>query len=293
MTRSSRLAAALVAAAMALAGCGDVAPSSVPTPTPAPDATPTVTVYELGSTIWYEGLEITIVRITATLDPRGGPVDVLLRLVNPTKSDSTLDGAVTLRVGTVRADPTRDSTIPAVPAEGSVAARLTFELQGIASIDQAMLEIGSGPLHVARVPVTPLAGTLVDLEPVQLALSGSGASGALKLTLHTGELRWDLPDWSQELDASLQVLTLRYDATYSGDFSGGFAFTGTNVALRLPDGTVVAPRRDGHSQSVELIGAKKTKKGLMSRFEIPAGLTGKFSLLVRNGPERAISFTIG
>ena len=30
-------------------------------------------------------------------------------------------------------------------------------------------------------------------------------------------------------------------------------------ALRLPGGDVVKPRRDGHSQSVELIGARKTK----------------------------------
>ena len=66
------------------------------------------------------------------------------------------------------------------------------------------------------------------------------------------------------------------------------------MALRLPDGTVVSPRRDGHSQSVELIGAKKTKKGLSSRFEIPAGLTGTFNLLVRNGgQEKAIPFKIG
>ena len=49
-------------------------------------------------------------------------------------------------------------------------------------------------------------------------------------------LRWDLPDWSQELDASLEALTLTYDVTYTGDFAGGFAFTGDNVALRLPDG---------------------------------------------------------
>ena len=82
--------------------------------------------------------------------------------------------------------------------------------------------------------------------------------------------------------------------TYAGDFAGGFAFTGENVALRLPDGTVVSPRRDGHSQSVELIGARKTKKNLFSRFEIPAGMIGEFALLVRNGAtEKAIPFTIG
>lgn len=288
-----RLMAALVAAAVALAACDEATPSVAPTATPAPEATATKTVYQLDTTVWYEGLVITVVSATSTLDPRGGPVDVVLHMENPTKDDGALDGAVTLAVGTVRAEPTRESTIPDVPAEGTAAATLTFELQGVASIEQAVLEFGSGPLHVARVPMTPFGGTVVDFEPVKLALSGNGAAGSLKLTLHAGELRWDLPDWSQELDASLQALTLTYDATYTGDFSGGFAFTGDNVALKLPDGTIIAARRDGHSQSVELIGAKKTKKGLISRFEIPAGLTGRFSLLVRNGSEKAIPFTIG
>jgi len=290
-----RLATVLAVLILGVAACDDAAPSIAPTPSPTPEPTAKLTTYQLGTTVWYEGLQIEVVSVTATLDQRGGPVEVLLRMDNPTDQDSSLDGAVTLLVGTVRAEPTRDSQIPEVPAQGSAAATLTYELQGIASIDLAMLEIGAGPLHVARVPMTPFGGTPVVFEPQELALTGSGASGTLKLTIHAGELRWDLPDWSQELDAGLQALTITYDATYSGDFSGGFAFTGDNVALKLPDGTVVEARRDGHSQSVELIGAKKTKKGLSSRFEIPDGLTGQFSLLVRNGTnaQKAIPFTIG
>jgi hypothetical protein len=289
-----RLGAGVIAASIALAACDEAGPSVAPTPTATPEPTPTTTVYELGTTVWYEGLEIEIVSVTATLDERGGPVVVLLRLDNPTASDSSLDGDVSLVVGTVRAEPTRDSTIPEVPAQASAAATLTYELQGVSSIGQAVLHFGAGPLHVARVPITPFAGVAVDLEPIELALNGSAASGTLKVTLRSGQLRWDLPDWSQELEAGLQALTLTYDVTYTGDFAGGFAFTGDNVALKLPDGTVVNPRRDGHSQSVELIGAKKTKLGLFSRFEIPAGLTGEFRLLVRNGTtEKAIPFTIG
>ncbi|HEX2625351.1 MAG TPA: hypothetical protein VHL56_00425 [Candidatus Limnocylindrales bacterium] len=293
--RRTRRPAALVAAALvAVAACTDPAPSFVATPTPVPEATAKVTTYTLGTTVWYEGLKIDVVSVTATLDQRGGPVEVLLHLENATTEDSSLDGPVTLLVGTVRADPTRDSTIPDLPAGSTGATTLTYELQGISSLDTAVLEIGAGPLHVARVPLTPSAGSVLAFEPQELSLSGSGTSGTLKLTLRKGELRWDLPDWSQELDASLQALTITYDATYTGDFSGGFAFTGDNVALKLPDGTVVSARRDGHSQSVELIAAKKTKKGLISRFEIPAGLTGTFALLVLNGtsPRKTIPFKI-
>jgi len=283
-----------MAAAVALAGCLDDRPSAAPTASAAPEPTPTTTVYSFDSTIWYEGLEIHVVSVTATLDALGGPVTVVIRLDNPTADDSQLDGAVDLVVGSVRAAPTRESTIPQVPAGDSAAATLTYELQGITSIDAAVLEFGAGPLHVARLPITAAAGEAVTFEPIVLDVSGTASASSLKLELTGGEVRWDLPDWSQELDAGLQALTLSYNGTYTGSFSGGFAFTGDNVALRLPDGTVVGARRDGHSQSVELIGAKKTKKGMFTRFEIPAGLTGEFALLVRNGSaERAIPFTIG
>jgi hypothetical protein len=144
------------------------------------------------------------------------------------------------------------------------------------------------------VPLTPSAGAVAAFQPQALTLKGTGAAADLKISLTSGGLRWDLPDWSQELDASLAALTLTYDVTYTGTFSGGFAFTGDNVALRLPNGKVVSPRADGHSQSIELIGAQKTKKGLFSRFEVPSGMSGKFALLVKNGSTtKAIVFTIG
>ena len=77
-------------------------------------------------------------------------------------------------------------------------------------------------------------------------------------------------------------------------FAGGIAFTADNVQLRLPDGTKVSPRPDGHSQSIELIGPGKTVKGMTSRFEIPDGLTGKFALLILDGSSvKAIPFSIG
>jgi hypothetical protein len=128
---------------------------------------------------------------------------------------------------------------------------------------------------------------------VDLDLKGSASAGDLRITLRHAVARWDLPDWSDEMPDDLRVLTLTYDVTYNGSFSGGFAFTGDNVALRLPDGKEVESRADGHSQSIELVGSRKTKRNLFSRFEIPADATGKFALLVRNGSsEQAISFTI-
>jgi hypothetical protein len=284
-----------IALALIASACGDsTVPTLGPITTSPPEPTPTVKVYDLGATVWYEGLIIHVDTATATLDERGGPVEVDLRIENPNVDVGQLDGAVQLVLGKTRIAPNEDSAVPLVPPNSSMPAQLTFDVQGATSVDGAVVEIGNAPNHIGRVPLTATAGAVAAFEPQDLALKGTGAAADLKISLTSGGLRWDLPDWSQELDASRAALTLTYDVTYTGSFAGGFAFTGDNVALRLPNGTVVNPRQDGHSQSVELIGAKKTKKDLFSRFEVPSGMSGKFALLVRNGSTtKAIVFTIG
>ena len=291
-TGSLGLAAAL------LAGCLDApVPSSSPTAGPTPEPTPVTTTYELGQTVWYEGLLIHVDGAVATLDERGGPVSVRIRLENPGEDDTDLTARILLQLdpgaSVAPIAPNRDSKVPTVPAHGSAGTVLTYDLQGIASVETAAVLIGEAPLHVARIPLTAAGGEARVFEPVELTLSGAATSGDLRLALHSGLLRWDLPDWSEELPSSVEALTLTYDATYLGNFAGGYAFTADNVRLRLPNGARVAPRRDGHSQSIELIGAGKSKKGLFSRFDIPAGLTGKFALIVvTDAGSKAITFVL-
>jgi hypothetical protein len=284
---------AAVLTALAVGACDAPAPTVAPTPTRAPEATPVTTTYELATDVWYEGLVLHVGQATTVLDARGGTIEVYATIENPEPEPSSLDAAITLAVGGTRVEPTRDSQVPTIPGGESRLALFTFELQEIASAADAVLEIGAAPLHVAKVPFTAAAGEPVVFRPIDVELGGSGAAGELRLALKRAVVRWDLPDWSEQLPAETRAITVTYDATYTGSFSGGFAFTGENVALRLPGGDVVEARRDGHSQSVELIGARKTKAGLFSRFEIPAGATGEFALLVRVGSsERAIRFTI-
>jgi hypothetical protein len=285
--------AAALAIVLALAACEAPAASVAPTPTRAPEPTPRETAYQIATDVWYEGLLLHMDRATSLLDVRGGTVDIAFRIENPGDEPSELDARLQLVVAGERIEPTGESHVPTTPAGETALALLTFELQEIASADDAVLEIGSEPDHVAKVPFRPDGGDAVTLEPITAEATGTGSAGDLRLTLKSTVVRWDLPDWSQELSADLRALTVTYDAAYTGSFTGGFAFTAENVALRLPDGTVVEPRRDGHSQSVELIGAGKTKKSLFSRFEIPADATGEFQLLVRNGSTtRGIKLTI-
>ncbi len=297
-SRSAVARAALLLAVLAttLAGCFDDPPASAaPTPTRAPEPTPTTMTYPLRMTAWFAGLIVHVDSATATLDERGGPVLVGIRIENPGTEPAELNGKIWLVVNGEELEPTRESKLPTVPPESSAGAVLTYELQGISSVDDAVLRIGTAPQHVATIPLTPAAGEPLLFEPRTYSFSRSTPETAnnVRIALKRGLLRWDLPDWLQELDADLQALTLTYDVTYVGEFAGGFAFTGDNVQLRLPDGERVDPRPDGHSQSVELIGAGKTKRNLASRFEIPAGTTGRFALMVRSGStEKAIEFTI-
>jgi hypothetical protein len=288
-----RVIATLVLTAV-LTGCADEAPGSIaPTPTRAPEATPVARTFPLGGTVWYEGLLLRFDRATSELTQRGGPVNVALRVENPGTEASDLDAKLILVVGDVRAEATRESAIATVPGGGLVGALLTYELQEIASVEDAVLEVGEAPNHVARVPLAD-PSAMTTFEPQALDLDRAGNAGDLRIALTSGVVRRDLPDWSQELVEGLLALTLTYDVTYTGSFAGGFAFTAENVAVRLPDKSVVEPRRDGRSQSIELIGAGKKKTDLFSRFEIPSDQPGEYALLVRNGSaERAITFTIG
>lgn len=282
---------AIAAVATIAAGClGDGAPASVaPSPTRQAEPTPVTTTYEVGGTVWYEGLVLHIDRVTAVLDARGGPVEVALRVDNPNPDGAEIQATIFLQVGGVPIRPTRESRIPPIPPEGQVSSVMTYELQGVTSVDDASVQVGGGANHAAFMPLTPGAGPTVTLEPQSLELSGAGTAGDLRITLREGLQRWDLPDWSQELPVDRQVILVTFDATFEGGFTGGFPFNAaSNVALRLPDGTDVPPRADGHYRPVELIASGRTKRNLTTRFEIPASVSGRLSFVVLAGGEEAL-----
>jgi len=261
-----------------------------------PDAgpTPVVTDYELATTVWIDGFVVTIHSAIASLDAKGGPVSVLLRIENPGADDATLDAPIRLTASGAAFELAHGTELPEIPAAGAAELTIEFEVVGRSTIDDGVLRIGRTEDHQVQIPFGPGAVKRVTLEPVAQDLTGTGTAGLLRATLHRAVVRWDLPDWHTELPNTTAAMTLTYDATYTGDFAGGFALTADSVGLRLPDGTVVAPRADGHSQSILLIGPKQTARALESRFEIPTGLTGKFALIIRDGStQKAITFTIG
>lgn len=290
ITRRASLIRLVLAVSIAtvLAGClGGESPSIAPTPTREPEPTPITTTYTVGGSVWYEGLVIRVDSATSILDARGGPVDVSLTIENPNPDLAELQATIFLRVGGEPIRATRESRVPPIPAEGQVTAVLRYELQGATTIADAGVQVGEAPSHVGYVPLGAGGGDPDTLEPRTLPLTGSASAGGLRITVTSGLQRWDLPDWALELPADRQALSVTFDATFTGGFTGGFPFTASNIGLRLPDGTNVAPRADGHSRPVELIGPGRTKRRLTARFEIPADVSGTVLFVVRDGDEQA------
>ena len=268
-----------LALALVVAAC-EATPSVAPSPTPPPEPTATVTTYRLGTTVWYAGFVMVFGDATATLDRRGGTLSVSVQLQNPTQDGLTLDSPVRLTLGDTYLDTTRETVLPSVPAGGSGFTTLHYEVIGRSSVDDGVLTVGDPGLHQAVIPLTPGSVAPVTFKPVDLNIGGSAAAGDLRVVLRHGVLRWDLPDWGDELPATSASLTLTYDAAYGGSFSGGIPFTGDNISLILPNGKVVHPRADGRSQSLVVIGAGKVIRNLFTRFEIPANLPGTYTLVV-------------
>lgn len=289
MTRSRQGIPPLALAAFLVAGCLDgTTPSLAPTPTRPPDPTPVVSTYELGATVWYAGFVVTFERATALLDPRGGSVTVEMLLENAGSGElGSLPGPIRLVVGEEAFEPTRESEIPGVAPGATTAATIEFDVIGHGSVADAAIVLGRAGEHQPRIPLGPDGGEVAAFQPRVLEVAGGGSAGQLRLRLRSAELRWDLPDWAQQLPDSSASLTVIYDVTYTGSFAGGHPFTAENVALRLPDGKLVRARPDGRSQSIELIAAGKTKRGLRTRFEIPAGVVGEVALIVIDGDARS------
>lgn len=286
--------AAIVAFALGVAACGPVAtelPSVAPTATALPTAV--ATSYSLETTAWYAGLIIHVDAASSVLDEGGGDVTVDLRLENPGTELATLNVAVLLAAGGRGVEPIRGTVIPDVPPGTSVGATLQFDVDGAFDVPNAALRIGRTTEHVVIIPLVAGSQVASTLEPRSLALTGSATAGSLTVTLAGVEIRADLPDWGLELPRGTMALSVTYTARYRGDFAGGFAFTGANLGLRLPDGTVIGARTDGHSQSVAVLEPRAAVPNLFARFEVPAPAAGAYALVVRDGSARAsIPFTI-
>ncbi|MEO7663611.1 MAG: hypothetical protein ABIV26_00675 [Candidatus Limnocylindrales bacterium] len=286
-----------ISAAMLLAGCLTDAGSAslAPTGSAAPDATPTVTSFHLDTTVWYAGIAIEFGTAIASLDAKGGPVTVTLALQNLGAEDASIEGPIRLAAGDQSVEPARETVIPTVPAGTRIATKIAFEVGPGFDFAAAAIRVGRSSEHQAVVPLLKAGSPIVPqtLEPITASLAAKVVAGALSVVIHRAELRADLPDWHQEMPREVLALTLTYDATFTGSFSGGLPFTSDSVSLRLPDGRTVQPRRDGHSQSLIVIGPGVKAPALQSRFEVGPPGGGTYTLFVSDGAtKKSVAFEL-
>jgi hypothetical protein len=286
-------AAAVLLAGLLIAACGPEQNQPSTGPTAVPIETPTVTQYQLGATVWYAGLVIHVTSATAAFDPTGGTVSIATRFDNPGADDAAPDFPIRITAGGSGYDPVHGTQLPLVPAGGSADALLSFDVAGRGSVEGAVLRIGRSEANQALVPFGAGPVALKTLQPVELQLGGKAVAADLQLVLRTGELRWDLPDWSDEEPVNVAALHLDYDVVYKGSAPGGLAFTGDNVTLVLPDGSSVSPRADGRSQSIVQLAPNVAQVDLDSRFDIPSNQPGTYTLVLHNGAAKGtVTFTI-
>jgi hypothetical protein len=280
-------------AAVALGGCNaDTTPAPSQAP-PLPGPTPIVTVYELGTTIWSEGFVLTFHTAIASLDPKGGTVTALVRIDNPGPDPATFDAPLRLTASGTVFQLVHGTELPLIDGGGAAELRLDFDVVGRGTIDDGVIRVGRSADHAAQIPFRTGPVATLTLEPKAANLAGAVTAGSYHVVLRTRVVRWDLPDWYLELPLSTEALTLTYDVTDVGTFAGGVPFTSDVVGLRLPNGSTVRPRADGHSQSIVVIAPHQTVKNLFSRFEIPSGLSGAFAFIVRDGSTtKTIPFTL-
>jgi len=279
----------------ASADTGAVAPTEAPAESASAAPTPSTVTVQVEQTIWFAGFKVAFGAATSELTPgRGGEVSIEATFENTGDESGTFDGSLNLASAGENATEGMGMDLPSVPGGQTGKGTLAFAVEDSFTFDDAVLTVGRTGNQQATVPLTATAGTAVTLEPVAIALSGSGTAGDLKLELNDGEIRADQPWNHGQLEEGSFVLTVNYDASFVSDFAGGFAFTAENVALRLPDGTTVGVIQDGESQSLELIGPNTTAKDQFSRFEIEDPAAGEYVLLVRSfdNAEDEIPFSI-
>ena len=286
--RGGAATTAMLALATLLAGCGsDIQPAPAATPTDVPLPTPVTTTYVLQQTVWYAGLVFHVDSVSSVLRAGVGTLTAEIQIDNPGVDPASLDAPIRMTSGKGVLEPVRGTELPDIDPGGSVAISLRFDVEAGFDVSRATFRIGRTGEHEAVVPLVKGVAAVVTNEPRLLALGGSAKAGSLMLTLKAGTLRADLPDWGLELPPGSLALAVIYDARYLGTFPGGFAFTAANVGLKLPSGTIVGPRQDGHSQSAAVLLPGTPKTGLTSRFEVPIPGVGSYALVIRDGTSAA------
>jgi hypothetical protein len=241
----------------------------------------------LGQEAWFAGFHITFDELSLVMDGRRGDLHITASFENLGRDESRMDATIKLMSGGQPVSESFDMDIPSVPSGETVDGTFGFAIDEDFNLDDAVLTLGTPAVQQVVLPLGASSGEFVSLEPTTLSLSGAATAGQLELKVDGGELRADRPERHGQMESGKLALTVTYAATNHGTGAADFPFTGENVRLKLPDGSVIADLGDGLSQSIELLPAGTSKTDLLTRFEVADPASGQYALQVVEGDQTA------
>jgi len=260
----------------ACGGGGDGDASGSPTQETTPTAGLSGDTVTLDKTVWFGGFKLTLGTAELVVGDGIPRVDIDTLFANEGTNNATLNATLNLSSGGNHYQPERGTQeLPEVPGKTEGRGTLSFAVDEAFSFDDAVLTIGNPANNQAVVPFGS-TGDLVDLAPETVEVAGAATGGELRITARAGELRADIPEKHDQVEAGRLALTIDFDITYIGDHAGGYPFGRDNLALTLPDGTTVAVD-DG---PIELLRAGTTLPDQQVRFTVRAPVAGTYKLIV-------------
>jgi hypothetical protein len=297
------IVAMLTVFAVACGGGGDDEPDATDTPEvvetateAGPTSAPATDSMAIDQDVWHAGWKVSLGTATLETDSIGVRiVSIDAVFENLSTSTSSFNSQIAfVSGGNAYSDTALEHELPRVPGGLTGTGIIAIQVDDDFTLDDATLIIGNPDNNQVTVPIGPDSpDELVTLEPIDIPASGSADAGPIAFSVTGVEVRADLPDWSDEVEAGKLALTVSFEVTpASGIPIGNGVLQSDNVALRVPDGSALAVRTDGRSGVNELLQGREGTliSDLSARFIIDQPAAGTYAFIVRGpyGADRAM-----
>jgi hypothetical protein len=280
----------VLACAVAIGGCigSDVVPDAAVEADAAADAGEPLQTAQIDKTFWYGGFKVTLGKATY------GPlkqVSIAAKFDNESTESETFEAELVVQTpaNNFIADSGNQDDVPKVPGKSSGTGTLVIPINRTPfSFAGSNLIVGTAARAQAKVPIEG-GGTLVDLAPKPAAIAGSVTAMTLTLAVKSADLRYDVLKTHEQLKVGKLSLNLTFSISFTNDMQDEYPFSGNNLTLRLPDGTVVG------SEDVEIMQLKTrtTVQDQFVRFTVNNPPTGKYGLILTDDKvSQELAFTL-
>jgi hypothetical protein len=171
---------------------------------------------------------------------------------------------------------TREHKIPSVPGTKKGDGLLSFYVDDKFAMSTAVLTFGNPKNNQAVVPFGTV-GKLTSLEPHAVTVSGTLAVGeSFTIDFTSGEVRSDSLKNHREQSTGHRALILNFSITRTG--TAGSYIDSSNFALKMPNGTAVAPDNATYGS---LPPKGTTETGKLVQFVVVTPTDGAYTLIVQ------------